>query len=301
MLPETYVDIAPHLSRRQNVLWASSDPRINAYYRRYESELPRHSFKVVVPVIGETVTIKNRDRDVRQRRRVPWHELIHNVRHGTVKKIKFRHRLGNPHHVDFAFDVIMNYLGRVRRHLAGTVMRTNVMPFHWEFASRFLRLFTEARAIHVKNQEQVTLTYADFEYALQPIYQPKVFSMEARGVFFWISSAASAPRFSDWFLAPSIEDRFVRIFQGTAAIVDVARLLHERVLLQDLPVFNRCILVVHLDPINWMGITPTQHQFMHDITSRFPKPNPRTGVQFHCSVQNAYVVLHICPEEEAGH
>jgi hypothetical protein len=84
--------------------------------------------------------------------------------------------------VDFAFDVITHYLGLLRRHFAGTVVRTNVMPFHWEFASRFLRLFTEAKAIHVKDQEQVTLTYSGFEYALQPIYQPKVFSMEVRGV-----------------------------------------------------------------------------------------------------------------------
>jgi hypothetical protein len=119
--------------------------------------------------------------------------------------------------------------------------------------------------------------------------------------FFWISSAESASRFADWFLAPSTENRFVRVFQGTPAVVEVIRALYDRVLLQDLPVFNRCVLAIHLVPINWLGITMDQLQFMDNITSRFPKPNPRTGVQFHCSVQNAYVVVHICPEEEAGH
>lgn len=90
MLPETYLNIAPLLTRRQNIFWASSERRIKGYFDHYSHELPLHKLKVIVPVIGETVTVKNRDRDIRERRKVHWHELIHHVRQGSVQKIKVR-------------------------------------------------------------------------------------------------------------------------------------------------------------------------------------------------------------------
>ncbi|KAH7660390.1 hypothetical protein AAVH_43826, partial [Aphelenchoides avenae] len=224
MLPETYVDIAPHLSRRQNVLWASSDPRINAYFRRYESELPRHSFKIIVPVIRDTVTVKLRDRDHRERRTVRWEDLVHHVRHGYVKKTKFRHVVGMQHHVDHAFDVICHYFRLMRNHLRDSVVRTNILPIHWEWVRIFFRSFSEARAIHVNGQLEAFLSYTGFEHALQPYLQQKLHTVE----FFWMSDANAAPRFVDWFLAPSGEDREVRFVQGSAGTAEVVRVLYER-------------------------------------------------------------------------
>lgn len=88
MLLDNYLNIAPLLTRRQNEALAFSDPRIKAYFRRYEAELPRHSLKLVVPILRDSVTIKLRDRDVRERRQVGWRDLLHHVRKGHIKKIK---------------------------------------------------------------------------------------------------------------------------------------------------------------------------------------------------------------------
>lgn len=118
---------------------------------------------------------------------------------------------------------------------------------------------------------------------------------------FWISNAATAPQFADWFLAPAAHERFVRVIQGLPAVVEVIRVLYERVLLHDHPVFNRCVLIVHLEPINWHGITEDQLDFMNNVAqSSFPKPNPRTGAQFLCAYKGTYVAVVICSEIEAG-
>lgn len=59
-------------------------------------------------------------------------------------------------------------------------MRTNVLPIHWDWVRTFLRLFSEARAIHVQGQIEAALTHRGFDYALEPYLQQKVHSMEVR-------------------------------------------------------------------------------------------------------------------------
>lgn len=82
--------------------------------------------------------------------------------------------------VDDAFDRMLAYFCPIRRHFTGTVMRTNVLPIHWMFLQFFMRLFSEAKAIHVKGQEEAFLTTAALEESLQPYLRPKIFSLEVR-------------------------------------------------------------------------------------------------------------------------
>lgn len=88
MRPEFYRDIAPLLSRRQNVLLGSSGSRFNAYFHRNRAIVPRHTMKLLVPVLSESVIVKVRDPDCLAERQVGWRDLIHQVRHGYIRKIK---------------------------------------------------------------------------------------------------------------------------------------------------------------------------------------------------------------------
>ncbi|KAH7694951.1 hypothetical protein AAVH_37996, partial [Aphelenchoides avenae] len=88
MLPVIYNDISPLLTRRQNMLLGTANRRFNAYYQRHKAELPRHKLCLTVPVLGESVAIENWDEDVRRRRHVGWEDLLHHVRHGSIKKTK---------------------------------------------------------------------------------------------------------------------------------------------------------------------------------------------------------------------
>ena len=110
--------------------------------------------------------------------------------------------------------------------------------------------------------------------------------------FFWMSDVAAAPRFVDLFLAPSGEDREVRFLEGSSSSVEIIRLIYERVLREDMPVFNRCVLVICQEPGMWTGLTNEQLTYVRDRqASENPKPNPRTWVRFSFLHHASYVTV----------
>jgi len=64
------------------------------------------------------------------------------------------------HHVDLAFDVVCGFLRPLVNHLQDTVMRTDILPTHWEWLRIFLRLFSEARSVHVQGQLEAFHAYS---------------------------------------------------------------------------------------------------------------------------------------------
>ncbi|KAH7713913.1 hypothetical protein AAVH_18753 [Aphelenchoides avenae] len=292
MRPEFYRDIAPLLSRRQNVLLGSSGSRFNAYFHRNRAIVPRHTMKLVVPVLSEVVTIKVRDPDCRAERQVGWRDLIHQVRHGHIRKIKFRHVHGMQLPVDHAFDVMCHFVRQLRRLFVGSEIHTDILPQHWEWSRIFLRLFADVRSIHVRGQAEDLFSYAGMEHALQPYLHPKVHSME----LFWIGVGAPAQRIAlNWILAPSNEDRFISVRSGNASAVSVIRELHDAVLQRHLPVFNRIVIVIRQNPVHWGPLSAMDVLFLQDLPT-VPTANPHTGARFVYTSMATYVSVVICAE-----
>lgn len=116
-----------------------------------------------------------------------------------------------------------------------------------------------------------------------------------------MSNAASAHRFADWFLAPSGEDREVRFVNGSRGTADIIRVLYERVLREDMPVFNRCVLVVYFDPGNWAEISNEHLTFLRELqVTENPKPNPRTWARFSFTHHRNYVAVIVESEAHAS-